>query len=64
MKITHELEAAATFAILMQDVPEKSPGYMIEKYEAVKREPHPRRLLDNKNLGIFKNWMSTWHLED
>lgn len=59
-----ELEAAATFVILMQNVDGKSPGYMLEKWEAVKREEHPRRLLDNSNLMKLKNWMEIWHVKE
>jgi hypothetical protein len=59
-----ELEAAVTFTILMQNVQDKSPGYMLEKWEAVQREEHPRRLLDNNNLAKLKAWMEMWHVKE
>ena len=64
MKIEQDLEAAVTFAILMQNIKDKSPGYIREKYESVKRHEEPRCLLDNNNLRILKDWMKTWHVED
>ena len=64
MKMTHELEAAVTFTILMHDVQSKSPGYMLEKYSSTQAEKSPRRILDNNNLAKLKAWMKIWHVED
>jgi hypothetical protein len=59
-----EMEAALVFAILMQDIEDKSPGYLMEKYLSTKAYEHPHMLLDGDNMKIFKDWMKTWHVEE
>jgi len=59
-----ELEAAVVFAILMQDVQDKSPGYMAEKWAAVQKHEEPRVLLDNNNLRKLQDWREMWHVKE
>ena len=52
-----------TFTILMQSgegILGVAPPYLMEKYEDVKRYPHPEFLLDTQNRAIYEAWMDRW----
>ena len=59
-----EMEAAVVFAILMQDIQDKSPGYMLEKWKAVQAYDRPRNLLDASNMTTLRKWIKFWNVKD
>ena len=57
------IEGLVVFAILMENgegIVNKSPRYILEKYQACMVLPDPKQLLDPGNLRKFEAWKKKW----
>lgn len=58
-----EIDKAVVFAILMENnrgIIDKSPTYVLEKWDLVKNMSSPENILDVENLSKFKYWYNRW----
>jgi len=55
-----EMKRAWVFAVLMQNIEDKSPDYLMEKWEAVLVIDEPERLLDPVSVAKFRAWQKLW----
>ena len=55
-----EMKRALVFSVLMQNIMETSPDYLMEKWEAVKDADNPELLLDSHNLRLCDAWRTKW----
>ena len=58
-----DVERLVVFAVLMETgkgIVTKSPGYIMEKFDAARSLPYPEKLLDSENTRKFERWKRTW----
>ena len=58
-----KLKQLVVFAILMENnngILEKSPSYILEKYDTTYGNLMPEQLLDQKNLAKYKTYLKRW----
>lgn len=55
-----EFRQALVFAILVQDILDKAPSYLLEKLDSCKAIDSPEMLLDSNNLELFNKYLDRW----
>jgi hypothetical protein len=61
--MSEAVKRLVVFAILMETgdgIADKSPDYILEKFDAATHVPFPDELLDSNNKIKLQRWLKTW----
>lgn len=59
-----QIKQTVVLAILLQDILNKAPIYVLEKVFACTIDPNPQHLLDSHNMTIFNEYCKKWGVKE